>query len=390
MTPVLEATLSENRLVRIAGRDPAVDVVMTAAIERFAGVVTISAPPGSPISDYAQIDGALHIEASDDATPTQPPRPGIGYAGLTPRQRGEFLRWLRDPHQPTSAACQALYLAQLEVGLLEAEGKTSAIVHELSRLARAPAWRNHVGLARATLLAYWLSQDGAALAAWSAETPPPPALLGVVLGCQALLRAALRARQLGHLLTLWQLVEAEPPLATLTPRLRSLTTNLGADPLAHALATLGDDASAPQPWRANHRGLRLAFPQPDLKLALAPLLAEVVSQQEAPAEGPVTVEQPHDPMPAAVAVGWHIVLEFGQSRSEVFRFALTIAQRMPGFSQLLDENRKLVYRVLFKKSEMRSFWRLWDYVQSWSSSRVYLNGQELEKWKVFPYSQYLR
>ncbi|RIK27067.1 MAG: hypothetical protein DCC55_39615, partial [Chloroflexi bacterium] len=70
------------------------------------------------------------------------------------------------------------------------------------------------------------------------------------------------------------------------------------------------------------------------------------------------------------------MLEFGHSRSELFRFALSIAQRMPGFSQLLDENRKLVYRVIFKKSEMRNFWRLWDYVQSWSSTHIYLNGQE--------------
>jgi hypothetical protein len=88
--------------------------------------------------------------------------------------------------------------------------------------------------------------------------------------------------------------------------------------------------------------------------------------------------------------GWRLILEFGQSRSELFDYALRIARRMPTFLQLLDENRKLVYRVTFKRQEMRQFWRLWDYTQGWSTVQVYLNGQALERWKIYPYSQYLR
>ena len=391
MTSVLEATLAENRLVRITGRDPTVDVVMASAVERLAGVVSVLTMPNAPNGDYAQIDAALHIEPARLEHPEHgAPRPGVGYAGLTPRQRGEFLWWLRDPRLSAPAAFQALYLAQLEVGLLEGAVRTPAIVRELSRLGRAPAWRAHDGLARAALLAYWLTQDGAGLAAWIAETPPPPSLLGVALGCQARLGIALGENQLGHVLTGWQLVEANTSLATLTPHLRSLTTNLDADPLAYALAALGDAAAMPRPWRATHRGVRVAFPQPDIKPGLLPLLAEVMRQSTAPAATPPVIQQTYDSTPPSAAVGWHLVLEFGHSRSEPFRFALSIAQRMPGFSQLLDENRKLVYRVIFKKSEMRNFWRLWDYVQSWSSTHIYLNGQELEKWKVFPYSQYLR
>jgi hypothetical protein len=39
---------------------------------------------------------------------------------------------------------------------------------------------------------------------------------------------------------------------------------------------------------------------------------------------------------------------------------------------------------------MGTFWQLWNYVQSWSATRVYCKGRELQKWQVYPYSQYLR
>jgi hypothetical protein len=90
------------------------------------------------------------------------------------------------------------------------------------------------------------------------------------------------------------------------------------------------------------------------------------------------------------ATTWRLILEFGHSRSEYFPAILARCQRLPGYAQLMDEDRKLVYRVTFTRSELRRFWQIWDYVHGWSTARVYLNGEELEKWKVWPYSQYLR
>ena len=43
-----------------------------------------------------------------------------------------------------------------------------------------------------------------------------------------------------------------------------------------------------------------------------------------------------------------------------------------------------------RKRHMRHFWRLWAYVESWSSTRVYVNGKEIQKWNVFPYSAKMR
>ena len=87
---------------------------------------------------------------------------------------------------------------------------------------------------------------------------------------------------------------------------------------------------------------------------------------------------------------WNLVLEFEHSRSAYFDFALALAQRQEGYTMLLDENRRMIYRVVFRKNKLSSFWRLWNWVQTWGGTHVYVNGKELEKWQVWPYSQYLR
>jgi hypothetical protein len=234
-----------------------------------------------------------------------------------------------------------------------------------------------------------LEQDGPGLADWNSHSTPWAGLAGIALGLQALLGEPLRSEQLESLAAAWSLTHEAANTTWWSLHLRSLATNLGEEPLRFALTRLGEEAPRPRPWRANHRDLRFAFPQPDLRPVIEPLLAEALTQGGLP---PTVVEPAPLTSEATTAetLGWHLILEFGQSRSELFHFALTIAQRQPGFQQLLDENRKVVYRILFKRSELRQFWRLWDYAQSWSSARVYLNGQELDKWKVYPYSQYLR
>jgi hypothetical protein len=378
----------QNHLLRIAGEDAPAMQVLQSATERLAGVIQLSPSAGPDSFDYAQIDPSLHVEFSSNGADESTPSVGVGYAGLTPHERGRFLRWATEPTTPAPPAFQQLYLAQLEVGLLEQAGQDQSLVRELRRLARSAGWRGHVGLARTLLLAYWLGRDGAGLADWSGEQPPPPDLAGILLGCQGLLGHPLQSAQIESLWTLWTMSKDPPQETILTRRLQSLTTHLGAEPLTYALAQLGEQAYIARPWRPHHRNLRLAFPQPDVRPVLQPLLAEAANQVAAPAESEQPAPEPVPP--AQEALGWHMVIEFGHSRSDLFHFALTIAQRQPGFKSILDENRKAVYRVIFKRSEMRQFWRLWDYVQGWSNSRVYLNGVELEKWQVYPYSQFMR
>lgn len=383
--------LTQNRLARIAQRDLTARQVLQRCAQQADWPMSLSSIPEPLIDDYTQIDERLRLD--DQEQPVAATNAGLGYAGLTPGQRRQFLSWLVDPLGGAPLLFQQLYLAYLEVALLEGPERSQAARQELQRLALAGPWQPHEGLARATLLSFWLGRDGVGLARWLVErVVAPAALLGVALGWQALLQEPLQVAQLGLLLERWGISEQLPSDAILLLRLHSLTTYLGAEPLAYALAKLDENAQQARPWRANHRDLRFVIPQPDLRPVLEPLLrdlAQGLDQADTLADAPDRPALEEEPT-RAEDLGWHLVLEFGQSRSELFTFALTIAQRLPGFMQILDENRKLIYRVIFKKSEMRQFWRLWDYVQGWSTTAVYVNGTEVEKSKVYPYSQYLR
>jgi hypothetical protein len=148
------------------------------------------------------------------------------------------------------------------------------------------------------------------------------------------------------------------------------------------------------------------LPQPDLRDLLEPSLRDVlavadVADDDAAPVGNLAALDPsqaatsaaqdaQEAEPSLEELGWRLILEFSSNRSEYFDYVLIQAQKLPGYSQIMDEDRRIVYRIIFRKSEMRRFWRIWDYVHGWTATRVYLNGMELEKWKVWPYSQYLR
>lgn len=384
--------ITNNRLARAVNLDPPATAVLAAAHAQGNLPVQIQVSNERTNSDYTQIDPTLTIEPPPNLLTVPHPRPGVGYAGLTPQQRYQFLHWLNEPTAATSIAFQQLYLAHLEVGLFENQKKAQTIHQELLRLQHAPAWQQNEALSRTRLLSYWLAQDGPGLASWLHEGSIASASLGIATGHLSLLREKLNPAAIIPLLQGWQMSEIATKPAVLALRLHSLTANLGAEPLAYALANLGEAALKPRTWRCLHRDLRIVLPQPDLRPFLAPLLAELISAEEMEENEPLASETPEPTTnePTMDDLGWHLILEFGHSRSEFFEFALELAQRMETYTQIADENRKLVHRVIFKKRDLRPFWRLWDYVQSWSSTQVFINGEEFQKWKIYPYSPYLK
>lgn len=397
-----------NPLLRVAGQTPATADIVHQAIPPGTEHIRVAASPADSRahSDPILVDLTLHVDNTPGPVPS--PQPGVAYAGLTPRQRYRFLAWAsRDPAQPAPEAYQQLYCAHLELALLDTGERAQQARDELPRLAQAEAWHQSPALARTQLLAFWLDQDGAGLAAWLGLNLVPAELLGVAAGCQALLGQPLDAREALTLAQNWSVLggqrlsnpQAQPDTDVLRLHLSSLEASLGARLLDHALDQMPQTAREPQPWRANHRALRLAFPQPDLRRPLIPLLRDLFSLPTG-ADGPAAHPDTNTPSPTAAPTlaeeptlperGWQLILEFGNSRSEYFDIVMHAAQKLPGYTQLMDENRQLVHRVVFKRSELRRFWRIWDLVQTWSSTRVYVNGEELEKWKIWPYSQYLQ
>ena len=364
--------------------------------------------------DYTLVDPALAVTPTPIPTSALPPAAGLSYSGFSPPQRAAFHAWLEDPALPAPPAFQQLLLANAEVRLLEGGAKADAVYAALHLLAAAPAWHANASLARTLLLNFWLRQDGPALAQWSTTYNLPAALWSVALGCQSLLNEPLQPDQLPGLAGAWGMPVPAVSQAVLRLRLDSLQTAVGQEPLAHVLAALGESARIPVPWRCQHRDLRLAFPQPNVRPLLQPLLTDLLAVVDA-AEGSAVIrsaeaEDSTYELPAAIAPPTkssakskrdqsapaseleksHIIVEFGASRSDVFAYVLRQAQKQSGFQQIMDENRHIVYRVPFRRSEMRRFWHLWEYVQGWATTRVYCDGRQLDKWQIYPYSQYLR
>ena len=391
--------MSIESLMRVAGRDEALSSLVARA-QLWPLPITLASPASS--EDYALLDLSLRTEPGAPAVDDNAPVVGLGYAGFTPRQRGQFLAWQQTPLTPAPPAFQQLLLANLEVRLLQDTPLALAARTQLEMLEQSDAWRDNPALWRVSLLSHWLAQDGGALATWLAHAALPADLFGLALGMQALLDAPLSAAEVRPIARQWRQPAAELSEAVLVFRLQSLAVALGQAPLQWVLAQLGPDAPRPRPWRCQHRDLRVELPQPDVRRALEPLLAELAILGDATVND-ATVGDATEAMEVAAPAPSdgadaghsalsraHLIVEFRQSRSEFFAIALRQAQKRAGFMQLLDEDRHLVYRVVFRKNEMNHFWQLWNYVQGWTATRVYCKGEELQKWQVYPYSQYLR
>ncbi len=389
--PLLSAVATANPLARMVGRDEPAWAVLASAASRLAPVVaSFDAASGSGAAgDYAQIDAALAVVAGQEL---EEPAAGVGYSGLSAAQRWAFLNWLRTPTEAAPRAFQWLYLANLEVRLLEPNPWPILARDELLRLAQAPAWDASLVTPR-LLLAFWLMQDGAGLAQWLASAPRQDgATMDKALGMLGRLARPLTAAVLPAVLAAWQIPAPNAAGGVLELRLSSLATTLGADPLQHAL---GPALAAPTfaPWRCLHRDLRIAIPQDRVRAIVEPLLTDMLTETMLP---PVAAPGNELAPTATPANGngdlekAYLILEFRQSRSEYFAWALRKAQKQAGFQQLMDEDRHIVYRAPFRRSEQRRFWDLWDTVQSWSSTRLYCQGRELEKWQIYSGSPHMR
>ncbi|MCB9148360.1 MAG: hypothetical protein H6641_06330 [Caldilineaceae bacterium] len=403
-----------NRFVRVAGKQAPAAQFLNCMLAQHSLPVVNRVNELSSADDYLLVDPSLAVIEPAVGEHVAAPDPRLGYAGYSAQQRFELLAWLMNPTEPAAPAFQQLYLAHLETCLFEPNDSDDVLL-ALRHLQTAAPWRANESLQRAILLGYWLKQDGDGLTKWLAAGQIHARTLGVALGMAALLAQPLSPELLSSIWSCWRGPKTVPPMPIVAQRLLSLTTTLGEEPLAHALAQLTDEEQQPKPWRGLHRDLRIALPQPDLRAALAPLLDEMAAgvgdvDVLGAAEKAVDLNDPQSNALSAAGndnakgakarksakeattneAQWLLMLEFGHSRSEYFDYVLHRARLLPSFMQIMDEDRQIVYRVHFRKRDMRTFWRMWDYVQNWSNTHVYLHGKELEKWKIWPYSQYMK
>lgn len=361
-------------------------------------------------NDYTQIDPGLPL--AKESAEVADPLPNTSYAGMTPVQRRRFAHWLTAPETAAPVAFRQNYLAWLETALFEEERQAPATA-ELFSLLGSAGWQGDSALAQAALLAGWLAQNPQLIAQAIRMGDSTAGSLAVAAGWLARLGGTLDAGCGLALARGWHLrlpgpdafhLENDGPLLDL--RITSLANSLGMEPLAWALAHSslaqnGEVVGEWRPWRAVHRDIRLRLPQIDVRPALEPRLVDLFASLPVaathPPEAYPSVDASADANPEATtppAAGtraeWQLILEFGNNRSQHYDYVLHLARKQPGYQLLMDEARQMVHRIHFRKRHIRQFWRLWAYVEKWPTGRVYLNGKEIEKWKVYPYSAEMR
>ncbi len=400
-----------NPHLRLMDRDAPASAVLSAAVERGTTLFRSDSSrlASRPVEtdadgDYTQIDPTLPLDR--DSAAADDPLPNTSYAGMTPVQRRRFANWLTTPEVFAPLAFRQNYLAWLETALFEEAGRAAATA-ELFSLLAAGAWQGDSALAQTALLAGWLAQEKELIAQAISQGSASTSSLAAAAGWLAQMGGKLDAACGLALAQGWQLhapvltdfhLENDGPLLEL--RITSLANTLGADPLAWALAQSspnGDSAQAWRPWRTVHRDIRLLLPQIDIRSALEPRLADLFASLPVAATHPTEPDQPADDSsetaesPAAEARSeWQLILEFGNNRSQHYDYVLHLARKQAGYQVLMDETRQLVHRIHFRKRHIRQFWRLWAYVEKWPTVRVYVNGKEIEKWNVYPYSAEMR
>ena len=365
--------------------DDATEQVVASVLEAYPVTENASHAASAYVDPY-QVDPALSV-THDSGAGVGSASAGSTYAGLAPPQRGAFLTWAQDPALPAPPAFQRLLIAHIEVTLLQTGGRDDRILGELIRWSMATPWHHNEWLAKAILLSLWLASNGAGIAKWTSLADVAPTVLELALGLQTLLYEELQPPQIATICRAWRIPSGHLSTETASLRLRSITEELGAGPLTYVHGQISPLDLRPKPWRAAHRDLRFSLPQPSIRPLLQPLLKEIATSEQ---NGAISPQSQTETSVPSTQHTWLLILEFGHSRSDFYPIVLELARRMPSYVQLLDENRRLVHRVAFEKRDIRKFWRIWDYVQNWSTTHIYLDGQELEHWKVWPYSQYLR
>lgn len=381
-----------NPFLRVKGRDKSAFAALGQGLRNRVGQRVVDRRPARPTEDYTQVDLTLTVTIPGRHLSIPAPQVGVSYAGMTPAQRHWFLFWLCSPDSPGPPAFRTLYVAYLEIALFETAESAKQARKEIARLLGCPGWHDHTGLQRAWLLGAWLAEDGPGVAAWPAEAQPGEEALLTGLGLQAQMGIPLQPQQSLAVMDVLGLTpdggDATPEPEVMKHRLGSLAATLGGETLAHCLAQLPPEEMRPQPWRCSHRDLRFALPQPNIVPLLRPLLQELAAQD--PGDNGTRPTFDPDDGPGPSNAKWSLTLEFQESRSQYFAYALTLAKKQPSFSQIMDENRHMVYRVNYSKSQLRHLWPLWEYVSKWTNTQIYVNGKSVPTWQVWPSSQYLR
>ncbi len=338
--------------------------------------------------DFALIDPSLPLSAprQPDAVPSPGYRPA--FRGLTPQQRWVYFDWLQRHDGVAAVGFGYLYVTMLEAALFDehalaalaelrwvVEGVRAASVHEFAIFGLAfGAW-----LHRQTAAFAWLIQQQALLTYY----------FNPMLTFQADLQIPLSARQavqlapyVGHNWNSWARQHPELVEAAVAEELAAADNRFLAEWAVRQPSHRTD-------VRLLNQGLAVYVEYRDFMSndGFRSSLREILRLGERAAQlgGHFAPRQATFTQPTQwVDRGWYLVLEFGETTSDKLDRVLRVARQHPGYVRLLDENRQIVYRTLYRRRDLNLFWLLFERVHNWKSTRVYVNGNLISHEYLWP------
>ncbi len=369
--------------LRFAGRHlPAAQQLLRACQDHHWPIEPLPRPFLS-MEDTALIDRDLPL--SPPRSPELVPSPGYRptFRGLTPEQRWIYFDWLQHHAEAPQIGYGYLYVMMLEAALFDehalaalaelqwmVEGVRAPSVHEFSMLSLAfGAW-----LHRQTQIFHWLIPQQVMLAFFANPMLSFQSDLQIPLSAT---QAVQLATMVGHTWSNWARQHPEAVEAAV------------ADELAggeHRFLANCTDRLVGQSHKGEVRMLNLGlavyveFYNYTADEHFRHGLREILRLGERAAQ--LGGHFAPRPVPAAqplhwVDRGWYLVLEFGETTSDKLDRVLRVARRHPGYVKLLDENRQIVHRVLYRRRELDLFWSLFERVRTWKSTRVFVNGNPI-------------
>lgn len=342
------------------------------------------------IEDASLIDPTRPL--SRPSNPELVPSPGYRptFRSLTAEQRWVYYQWLQEHNGAAPVGYGYLYVMQLETALFDehalaalaelrwvVEGIRAPGVHEFATFSLAfGAW-----LHRQPELFDWLIQQQVLLTYFGS----------LALSFQADLQIPLYASQaiylapwVGHTWSSWARQHPEAVEAAVRDELAAGNNRF----LAEAAARLAEQRHKIDLRLLNYGlALRVDMVEFTADEQFRQGLREVLRLGERAAQlgGHFVPRTTATAQPAQwVDRGWYLVLEFGETTSDKLDRVLRVARQHPGYVKLLDENRQIVYRTLYRRRDLSLFWSLFERVRSWKSTRVYVNGNPISLAYLWP------
>jgi hypothetical protein len=76
--------------------------------------------------------------------------------------------------------------------------------------------------------------------------------------------------------------------------------------------------------------------------------------------------------------GWYVVTEFERTPSINFQRTVELAKTHPEFTALIDERNVMIYRNIYRESDLLHFQQMYKLIKNWKGAKLYVKGDRID------------